>query len=376
MIPNGGDDGDVSRLPSPSFGICVDGSAYSANNAILCYNSAKTETQGKVIFDNAIIEKPFCAISPRTEAKAKQFFQTTPNSSNVIRGVWMTRERIWQTLRQDATSTVVFEGGISNTVHTRLLGGTVYIRNKPHFFTYDGGDDGDLGFALGDSVDVFYEAAGGYLRLFNPGVCTVNYMVSYAITGGYAYNSSSAAVFNLNDTTQRFDRVTLVHSMNINGNEGSAIEVAGSKESRVLARVNGNVSFLNYGTGTLTFEGSGFASTGEIVATNGTVVIAEGAQMGNLACAIATGSGVIQIGNTASQAFGKTTDVYLSEDGKISVPDGTVQRVRYLYIDGVRMPVGNYSYANTADENVKKHFAETAGVLRCIGDPGMSIVIR
>jgi hypothetical protein len=137
-----------------------------------------------------------------------------------------------------------------------------------------------------------------------------------------------------------------------------------------------NVSFLNYGTGTLTFEGSGFASTGEIVATNGTVVIAEGAQMGNLACAIATGSGVIQIGNTASQAFGKTTDVYLSEDGKISVPDGTVQRVRYLYIDGVRMPVGNYSYANKADENVKKHFAETAGVLRCIGDPGMSIVIR
>ena len=24
MIPNGGDDGDVSRLPSPSFGICGD----------------------------------------------------------------------------------------------------------------------------------------------------------------------------------------------------------------------------------------------------------------------------------------------------------------------------------------------------------------
>jgi hypothetical protein len=40
------------------------------------------------------------------------------------------------------------------------------------------------------------------------------------------------------------------------------------------------------------------------------------------------------------------------------------------------MPTGSYSHGGIADENVKKHFADTTGVLRSIGDPGMSIVIR
>ena len=356
----------------------VDNSPYSADNAIMCYNSDKEARYGKVILDNAIIEKPFCAVAPRMESQAKWYFQTMANSSNVIRGVWRTQERIWQTLKLGANSTVVFEGGVSNAMHTRILGGTVYIRNKPHFYTYDGGDN-LRGFELNDSATVFYEAAGGWLRLFNPRNCTVNYMVSHAMTGGYVYNSGSA-IFNLNATTQRFDRVKLISDMKINGDEGSAIEVAGAEESRIAANVNGGVSFLNFGAGTLKFEGAGCASKGEIVATNGTVVVTDGAQLKNLACATATGRGVIQIErsaeNAALQAFGKATDVYLGEDGVMSVPAGSVQRIRYLYVDGVRMPTGDYSHAKIADENVKRHFADTTGVLRCIGIPGMSIVIR
>lgn len=357
----------------------VDGSAYSANNAILCYNNFKTETEGKVILDNVVIEKPFCAVAPRTEAKAKQYFQTTPNSSNVIRGVWRTQERIWQTLMLGVNSTVVFEGGIQNYTHARILGGTVHIRNKPHFYTYDGGDNGDKGLVLGDGVKVFYEVAGSKLNLFNPGSCTVNYMVSYAMTGGYVYNGSSSATFNLNATTQRFDRVTLVSGMKINGNEGSAIEVAGSKESRIAAKVNGDVSFLNYGTGTLTFEGTGYAQTGDIVATNGTVVIADGARWKSLGNLTASGGARVKIVRTADslkeQAFGRKTLVHLTENSVLEIPDGSVQYVKYLYIDGVRMDSGDYSFETIADANVKKHFAETTGVLRCVGD-GMSIVVR
>jgi hypothetical protein len=40
------------------------------------------------------------------------------------------------------------------------------------------------------------------------------------------------------------------------------------------------------------------------------------------------------------------------------------------------MPQGDYSYANITDVNVKKHFADTAGVLRCIGDAGIMIIVR
>jgi hypothetical protein len=201
-------------------------------------------------------------------------------------------------------------------------------------------------------------------------------MVSYAMNGGYAYNSSSSATFNLNSTTQRFDRVKLLSGMKINGNEGSAIEVAGSQGSRIAADVTGDVSFLNYGDGSLAFEGVDCASTGSIVATNGTVVITDGAQLKNLSCVSATDDGLIQIESTASQAFGKETDVFLAGNGKISIPDGSTQRIRYLYVDGVRMPLGNYAYAGIADENVKKHFAPTSGTSKCIGNPGTVISIR
>jgi hypothetical protein len=77
-----------------------------------------------------------------------------------------------------------------------------------------------------------------------------------------------------------------------------------------------------------------------------------------------------------SQAFGKATEVHLSGEGVISIPDGSVQRVAYLFVDGVRQPLGSYTYANIADENVKKHFAQTSGILKCIGKPGTVISVR
>lgn len=359
----------LSGLITTSAG--VDGSAYSADNAILCYNSAATESLGRVILDNAVIEKPFCVIGPRLSSLSDEHFTVAANSSNVIRGVWRTASRIWQRINLSNTSTVVFEGGISNIIHTCISRGTVYIRNKPHFYTYD-----DRPLEMINGVNVFYEAAGGKLRNFEPGDCTVNYKVSYAMTGGYVHNSGSSTVFNLNATTQCFDRVELTQNMKINGDDGAAIEVAGSEESRIAADVTGDVSFLNYGDGSLAFEGVDCASTGSIVATNGTVVITDGAQLRNLSCVSATDDGLIQIESTASQAFGKDTDVFLAGNGKISIPDGSTQRIRYLYVNGVRMPTGSYSHGGIADENVKKHFADTTGVLRSIGEPGMSIVIR
>ena len=38
MIVNGGDDGDVSRLPSPPFGICGSLIPQVERNSELCYN--------------------------------------------------------------------------------------------------------------------------------------------------------------------------------------------------------------------------------------------------------------------------------------------------------------------------------------------------
>ena len=76
------------------------------------------------------------------------------------------------------------------------------------------------------------------------------------------------------------------------------------------------------------------------------------------------------------QGVGLQGGLVLSDDAVIAIPDGSEQRVAYLFVDGVRQPTGRYTYATIADANVKKHFAATTGALRCIGTPGMMISFR
>ena len=63
----------------------------------------------------------------------------------------------------------------------------------------------------------------------------------------------------------------------------------------------------------------------------------------------------------------------LSGDGIISVADGMSQRFSAVFVDGVQIGPGVYSYA-TAPEGLKAHMAETTGRIRIPG--GMFLIVR
>ena len=357
----------------------VDGSEYSADNSIQCYGataSSKGTLTGRVYLDNAVIEKPFYTLGPSSSSKSEEYLWSTANSSNIIRSVWKTGSESWQRLNQPDSAITVFEGGVENTTRAHFAGGTVHIRNKPHIST------ANL-FLIAKNTHVIYEATGGCVNNLQLGVdASVEFRASYSLDGGQITNNSTACSINLNCTTQRFERICFGNAPNVivDGAYGSALEVSGSGNSIISANLTNGVSVVNKGSGVLTLAGRTFASNGDIVAESGTVEIAADASLKNVSRICASGSGTVAVlrtaGNLMSQAFGKDTQVYLSGDGIISIPDGSVQRVAYLFVDGERQPLGSYTYANIADENVKKHFAQTSGTLKCIGNPGTVISIR
>lgn len=356
----------------------VDGSGYALDNSIRCYgatDSDKGKLTGRVYLDNAVIEKPFFTLGPNVQSKSETYLWTTENSSNVVRGVWKSGGESWQRFNQPASAITVFEGGVENTTRSHFAGGTVHIRNKPHLAT------GNI-FTISQGTRVIYEAAGGYINNLQLGNAVVEFKTSYSLNGGQITNGSTACSINLNCTTQRFECINFHSAPNVvvDGAYGAALEVSGKATSVISANLTNGVSVVNIGSGELVLTGRTFTSHGDIVAESGTVKIADDAKWKNASRVCASGSGTVAVlrnpGNLMSQAFGKDTEVHLSGDGVISIPDGSVQRVAYLFVDGVRQPLGNYTYAGITDQNVKKHFAQTSGTLKCIGNPGTLISIR
>ena len=358
----------------------VDAADFTLANSIRCYGATKPNSTGtltgKVRLDNAVIEKPFYTLGPNSYSTSEQYLTATANSSNVVRGVWVTGGRSWQKLKQSDSATTVFEGGITNQWACYFSGGTVYVRNKPQI------SDCDSHCETTGGVKLFYEASGGYLKTFNIGFGEVHFLANYAEICNYVTNTSQTVWINLHSTTQRFNRVQFptANNVRIDGEPGSALEVAGSGASCIAADLTNGVSLVKFGAGTLTLRKRAFSSTGDLVVTNGTVVVADDASWKGASHVIVSGSGNLTIertaGNLLAQAFGKHTEVHLSDDAVISIPDGSEQRVAYLFVDGVRQPTGRYTYATIGDANVKRHFAATTGTLKCSGTPGFIMSVR
>ena len=357
----------------------VDGSGFAWDNSIRCYGatdpSSKGTLTGRVYLDNAIIEKPFYTLGPNASSKSEQYLWTTANSSNVIRGVWRSGSEAWQRFNQPKSAITVFEGGVENSTRSFFAGGTVHIRNKPHRSTAN-----VMQFAA--DTRVIYEAAGGCVDNLMIGNATVEFRTSYSLDGGMVTNVATSGHINLNSTTQRFARICFGNAPNVvvDGGCGAALEVSGSGNSVIAAKLTNGVSVVKSGSGTLTLAGKSLCSTGGVYATAGTLRIAGGARWKSLERLDASGDAKVEIVREANeiglQAFGRRTSVLLSGNAVLEIPAGSVQVVRHLYINGERMPEGDYSCANIADEKVKKHFADTAGVLRCIGDAGIMIIVR
>lgn len=146
--------------------------------------------------------------------------------------------------------------------------------------------------------------------------------------------------------------------------EGVSIEMNGSSDAQfTLGESRDDAAIVDH------------PSTGDLIATAGTLLLAKRALWRNGTNIVVRGTGKLKT-SAANQFNREHTVMKLSEDGVVEIPEGVMQVVRELHIDGVRVPGGVYGGAgapNSANKAYAKHFAG-AGILKTFC--GMTIVVR
>ena len=75
------------------------------------------------------------------------------------------------------------------------------------------------------------------------------------------------------------------------------------------------------------------------------------------------------------RTFAKTSVWRLSDSGKVKLLAGVQQRASELWVDGVKMPDGIYTYASAPAE-LKAHLDAGSSGAFIVGDLGFSVIIR
>ena len=206
------------------------------------------------------------------------------------------------------------------------------------------------------------------------------------------HTKATSQTVDFHSTTQRFARVVSGATATFSGDAGSVLEVYGAQmpdssgnihvtddNLYVAAKFEGGLSLKMGGTGTLLLTNAVSSTSGGIEVTNGTVKVAYDAAWTNAAYVAVGGAGRLEIDAADGELgrlnkFSPETVVFLSEDGVVSVPNGTEIRVANVFVDGVALPPGRYSYAS-APEPLKSHLADTTGEI-VAGKPGLVIFLR
>lgn len=87
-------------------------------------------------------------------------------------------------------------------------------------------------------------------------------------------------------------------------------------------------------------------SDNELWVESNTLTISANASWANASAVRATGTGTLCLSHAG--AVGEATDVYITDSGMISIPEGVTVRVRDLYIDGVKQMHGTWGSASPA----------------------------
>lgn len=327
----------------------------------------------------------------------------------------------WSWFRLRDRSELVCSGGVrTRTGPVHVNGGTdsrlVFVEkpvtaNVEYVYT---ASSKRYGFAI-DSGRVVFDVCGNAIDYLVPGAndsagksVTLEFLRSdmfsgYATTLAAGMENRQAGTFvpfasaasqtvEFHSTTQRFERVISGATATFTGNAGSMLEVCGSQAAEtgskihvtdenlfVAAKFNGSLSLKMGGTGTLLLTNAVSSTSGGIEVTSGTVRFAPDAAWTNASYVAVGGAGRLEI-DAANGAFGRLrkfgpeTVVSLSDNGVLSIPNGTEIRVANVFADGVAIPAGSYSYASAPDP-LKAHLAETTGTIS-IGKLGLLIFVR
>ena len=290
-------------------------------------------------------------------------FTLAPDSVNRIKGKFTVKDYSNQMMYLKPGSELTVEGGINLENGCQISGGgrlvvvglpfTCNLKKECHI-------QGSL--ALEGTPHFIFNAENNTVNLFCNGY---GGLIDCRVSGAFAgkthlkmdarWNGNS--VLKLNSTTQDWTYVKIQKTssgpVSVIGGAGARIRVSGDKDSEILATnatiaVVGEVSIEKTGTGTMMISNCTFDTSAEYDVSGGTLVLAQG-------------------------MLHPESVLRLSGDGIISVADGMSQRFSAVFVDGVQIGPGVYSYA-TAPEGLKAHMAETTGRIRIPG--GMILIVR
>lgn len=346
---------------------------------------------------NAIVEKPVWFAMG--EHSSTSFFNFPEGTTNVFKGFFHSADAANQRFRLfGADTAVVFEGGGKFPWNFYQTGnGTVYFRNKPfvtsfgnanHYYCIWGGEagPGTAVFEVGGNTMKWLSIGndGGSIDMRVDNVLDAE--SSIKMEGGWQ-RGKMGSVLRLNDTFQTVGCIVA----NTKANDYSWIEGDGatlyitnnttSRPSLCALRFMGNVSLSFDSPGTLMLTNAVSSSCGKLEVERGTVTFAHDAAWTNVSEVAVSGNGRLvveaQDGVRSHAVFSKETTLSFADDGVLALADGMFMRVKHLFVDGVKMPRGIYSYSRISDANIRKHFAEdSTGCVSVHGEGAFSITIR
>lgn len=343
---------------------------------------------------NAVIEKPIWFAMG--ESSSTSYFNFPAGTTNIFRGYFCNDDQANQRFRLTGRDTVVaLEGGGYFPWNFQFTGlGTTYIRNKP--IVNSGGSNGFVvqGNENGTPTAVF-EVAGNSLK--NLGIRgeggTIDMRVDNVVNSSSTLTMSGAqertrqgSILLLNGTSQTVGTLNASASVNAysriegNGATLSIVNNSASSASSCRFRFVGDVSLDFDSPGTMLLTNAVSSSCGKIGVKRGTVTFAHDAAWTNASEVALSGTGCLAVnandGARTRPAFGRKATLSFADDGKLKLPDGMMMRVKHLFVDGVKMPSGFYGYSCSSDENIRKHFGESTGVIHAASGNGLMVTVR
>ena len=395
-------DGNVNIAGTITTSGGVDGSTSVSRggDGVLTFNMSPdrgASANRYLTVSNAVIEKPIWFAMG--ESSSTSYFNFPAGTTNIFRGYFQNDDQANQRFRLRGKDTVVvFEGGGYfpwNFYQTGI--GTVYFRKKPfstgsgnadHYYCVAGGDAG-----TGCAV---FEVGGHYMKwltIGGDGGC-IDMRVDNVLGSsssiqmiGEWIRGQQGSVLKLNNTFQTVGRIVtgdLDDAYSWIEGDGATLYVTNNvttRNSTCRLRFTGDVSLDFDSPGTMLITNAVSSSCGRIGVRRGTVTFAHDAAWTNASEVAVSGTGRLVVdaqdgGARSHQVFSKEATLNLTDDGVLDLADGVHVRVKELFVNGVKMPRGNYGYSRTSDESVRRHFAESTGTVSVHGEGAFTVTIR
>lgn len=315
------------------------------------------------------VEKPVCIQG--YDVDGKNWFHGADGTTNVFKGNVCFVSPIGY-VQQGTDSVLRFENGVTFAGTWHQSGGTVEVSGGRMVSTRGSGmrlREGTLRLETsGNTIDMKPYDKTTLLDLRAD--CAVTN--SEYVTQANGWNS-----IDLNGFNQHFDSFKTHDRVTISTDTPATIAVGGTGANYFRGRISGPVGFDMRGSGSLTLTNANLsASTGDLKVSSGVLALAENASWVNGTNVTVSGTGTLQFG--ADRQLNRKFAVLTVDDSGVVNLQATAQKVKYAWIDGVKLDPGTYGGAD-APEGVNKtyaaHFSGT-GTLSVVGDTGLVLLFR